>query len=203
MRDKACTEHPTDQEPHEAAAICQIPHRDPEALPASWHGFRFDERGNLITRSGYKCSPNYLEGMLWLAGCYRFEILKHLIRSDEAPGALRPLLETADMDPSGEIKPTRLQLVEDQEQFGGDTLETPRSVLDDRREASQVAQRTPDQDQEHAGEERRRQTSAAIEPPLQRLRRAAAQITITSRALEAPLAGEHAPQRALGDHPLL
>jgi hypothetical protein len=175
--------------------LCQIPPCEAqklderEYLPANWAGFGFDRDGLLITRSGYKCTPNYLEGMLWLAGCYRFEILQHLIRSDEAKGALRPLLETADMDPEGKLKPTRLQLVEDQERFGGETTEPgARPGLEG------TAGNCFDQDTRS-----RAQTSAAIEPPLQRLRRATArQILITPTAGEDQLAGASPPSPAVG-----
>jgi hypothetical protein len=195
---------PADPQTSDDDAMCQIQEDEPQTLPPNWHGFRFDERGNMVTRSGYKCSPNYLEGMLWLAGCYRFEILQYLIRSDEAKGALRPLLETADMDPEGALKPTRLQLVEDQERVTGDALEASPRVQEDRRAVAPVKPQTPDQDQEHARKERGRQTSAAKEPPLQRLRRAAAgQIFVTPSSGVGSVAGAHAPTPELGAFPLI
>ena len=190
--------------------MCQIPPAEGqklderEYLPPNWAGFGFDRDGLLITRSGYKCTPNYLEGMLWLAGCYRFEILQYLIRSDEARSALRPLLETADMDPEGALKPTRLQLIEDQEQFGGDAHEGQGEHERQRRSVALGEPTPPDQDQERGRTERGRQTSAAIEPPLQRLRRAAAsQIFVTPSACEDGGAGAAPPSQALGAFPLL
>lgn len=190
--------------------MCQIPpaadpvpvHR--EYLPESWAGFGFDRDGLLITRSGYKCSPQSLEAALWLVGCMRFDATKLLIRSDEAPGAFRPLYETSDADETGETKPTRLRLVEDQKRVSGGAREVLGKNQADRRGAASGHLEASDQDQEHGRKERGRQTSAAQEPPLQRLRRAAADtITVTPSALESPLAGEHAPQRALGGFPLL
>jgi hypothetical protein len=61
----------------------------------------------MITRSGYKCSAQLLESALWLFGCYSHDATKHLIRSDEAPGIMRPLYETADADPTDQTLPTR------------------------------------------------------------------------------------------------
>lgn len=64
-------------------------------------GWTYDERGTIYTASGYKCNARTLECALWLFQCYSAEARKYLIRSDEAPGATRPLYETRD---AGETK---------------------------------------------------------------------------------------------------
>lgn len=63
-----------------------------EALP----GWTYDEAGTIHTASGYRCNARTLECALWLFQCYSGEARKYLIRSDEAPGALRPLYEVDD-----------------------------------------------------------------------------------------------------------
>lgn len=81
------------------------------------NGWTYDENGTIFTPSGYRCTPQQIEGMLWLSGCLPFHPERLLMHSDEAAGALRPLYERADIDTTGTIKPTRLQIVE--KQFGG------------------------------------------------------------------------------------
>lgn len=76
-------------------------------------GWTYDDAGTIYTPSGYRCTPQQIEGMLWLFGCLPFRPEKYLIHSDEAAGALRPLYERSDIDPDGMIAPTRLRL-EDQ-----------------------------------------------------------------------------------------
>ena len=73
-------------------------------------GWTYGEDGVIYTPSGYRCTPQQIEGMLWLFGCLPFRPDQLLIHSDEAAGALRPLLERADMDDSGQTPPTRLRL---------------------------------------------------------------------------------------------
>lgn len=85
-----------------------------EELPGPLQDWTCDEHGTIFTTSGYHCSARTLECALWLFQCYGREARRHLIRSDEAPGALRPLYETADADPSGKAVPTRLHLSEGQ-----------------------------------------------------------------------------------------
>lgn len=173
------------------------PNRDPDHLPENWHGFRFDERGDLITRSGYKASPQLIESALWLLGCWTHESRRYLIRSDEARGALRPLYETSDVDPQGKIKPTRLQLVEPEQE---------RVSQDANGAAPRPGELAPAPSAAGAHASRSKaQTSAAKEPPLQRLRRAtASDIEVAAPSGHAaPLAGEHAARRPLGGYPLL
>ena len=59
-------------------------------------GWTYDEHGTIHTASGYRCSARTLECALWLFQCYGSEARRWMIRSDEAPGALRPLYETDD-----------------------------------------------------------------------------------------------------------
>ena len=68
-----------------------------EELPGPLEGWTYDEEGTIHTRSGYRCSARILESALWLFQCYNSDARKHLIRSDEAPGATRPLYEIADV----------------------------------------------------------------------------------------------------------
>lgn len=209
-QDAGSSQTPTEAQPPTGAALCQIPPCEPttlderEFLPPNWSGFGFDRDGLLITRSGYRCSPQSLESALWLVGCMRADARKLLLRSDEAAGALRPLYETSDADDTGQVQPTRLRLVEDQKRVSGSALDRPGEPQRQDRDVAQGEPVTPDQDQEHAGTERRRQTSAAQEPPLQRLRRAAAgQILITSSSGEVPLAGASPPSPEVGAFPLI
>lgn len=59
-------------------------------------GWTFDENGTIYTRSGYRCSARTLECALWLFQCYGSEARRWMIRSDEHPGALRPLYDVED-----------------------------------------------------------------------------------------------------------
>jgi len=88
----------------------------PVVLPENWEGFRLDERGDMITRSGYKASPAIIEFALWMFECMSIEVRQYLIRSDEAPGALRPLYELSDL--SDKIEPTRLRIEPEKSGFG-------------------------------------------------------------------------------------
>lgn len=90
-----------------------------EELPGPLQGWTYDERGTIHTRSSYACTAQQIECALWLLRAYSSEARRYLIRSDEVPGALRPLYETADADPTGETPPTRLRLVEGRERFRG------------------------------------------------------------------------------------
>lgn len=60
-------------------------------------GWTYDETGTIYTSSGYRCSARLLESALWLFQCYNSDARKHLIRSDKAPGATRPLYEIGDV----------------------------------------------------------------------------------------------------------
>ena len=209
-QDAGHSQPPTEAQAPTAAALCQIPPCEAttlderEFLPENWAGFGFDRDGLLITRSGYRCSPQSLESALWLVGCMRADARKLLLRSDEAAGALRPLYETSDADDTGQVQPTRLRLVEDQKRVTGGAHERPGEPQRLDRDVAQGKPVTPDQDQERAGTERPRQTSAAQEPPLQRLRRAAAgQILITPRSAVEALAGANAPTAERGAFPLI
>ncbi|HEY9111886.1 MAG TPA: hypothetical protein VIM92_08955 [Rhodanobacteraceae bacterium] len=73
-------------------------------------GWTYDENGTIYTTSGYHASAQQIECALWLLGCWARESRRYLIRSDEAPGALRPPYEPADHTPA--IEPTRLRLAE-------------------------------------------------------------------------------------------
>lgn len=77
-------------------------------LPGPLEGWTYDEHGTIYTASGYQCSARTLECALWLFQCYRSEARKYLIRSDEAPGALRPLYEVSDV-----TEPKRVLRVEE------------------------------------------------------------------------------------------
>lgn len=79
-----------------------------EELPGPLEGWTYDENGTVYTASGYKCSAQTLECALWLFQCYCTDARRHLIHSDEAPGALRPLYELSDL--SDQAKPTRLRV---------------------------------------------------------------------------------------------
>lgn len=71
-------------------------------------GWTYGEDGTIHTPSGYRCTPQQIEGMLWMFGCLPFKPDKYLIHSDEAAGAMRPLLEHSDID--GTIEPHRYTL---------------------------------------------------------------------------------------------
>lgn len=73
-----------------------------EELPGPLTGWTYDENGTIHTRSGYKCSAQTLECALWLFQCYSGEARKYLIRSDDAPGATRPLHEINDARDPGQ-----------------------------------------------------------------------------------------------------
>ena len=78
-----------------------------EELPGPLEGWTYDENGTVYTASGYKCGARTLECALWLFQCYCTDARRHLIHSDEAPGALRPLYELSDQ--SDQATPTRLR----------------------------------------------------------------------------------------------
>lgn len=79
-----------------------------EELPGPLEGWTYDENGTVHTASGYKCNARTLECALWLFQCYCTDARRHLIHSDEAPGALRPLYELSDL--SDRVAPTRLRV---------------------------------------------------------------------------------------------
>lgn len=79
-----------------------------EEFPGPLTGWTYDERGTICTVSGYKCNARTLECALWLFQCYSSEARRYLIRSDEAPGLLRPLYEPSDL--SDQATPTRLRV---------------------------------------------------------------------------------------------
>jgi len=79
-----------------------------EEIDGPLQGWTFDENGTIYTASGYACNARTLECALWLFRCYGQDARKYLIRSDEAPGALRPLYESCDA--GGETGPTRLKI---------------------------------------------------------------------------------------------
>ena len=83
-----------------------------EEFEAPLEGWTYDENGTIHTASGYRCNARTLECALWLFECYSVDARRHLIRSDEAPGAVRPLYESSDADPTGETPPTRLRITE-------------------------------------------------------------------------------------------
>lgn len=67
-------------------------------MPKPLDGWTYDENGTIYTASGYRCSARTLECALWLFQCYSGEARKYLIRSDERPGATRPLYELRDLE---------------------------------------------------------------------------------------------------------
>jgi len=69
-----------------------------EEMPKPLDGWTYDENGTIYTASGYRCSARTLECALWLFQCYSGEARKYLIRSDERPGATRPLYELRDLE---------------------------------------------------------------------------------------------------------
>lgn len=83
-----------------------------EELPGPLEGWTYDEEGVIHTPSGYRCTGQQIEGMLWLFGCLPFQPEKLLMHSDECAGALRPLYERADIDTTGTLEPTRYRHVD-------------------------------------------------------------------------------------------
>jgi hypothetical protein len=67
-----------------------------EELTGPLDGWTYDEAGTIYTPSGYRCSARTLECALWLFECYGRDATRWLIRSDQAPGATRPLHRTED-----------------------------------------------------------------------------------------------------------
>ena len=80
-----------------------------ETLNGPLEGWTYDENGTTYTASGYLCSAQTLESALWLFECFIVEGRRYLIRSDEAPGTVRPLYELSDADATGTIQPPRLR----------------------------------------------------------------------------------------------
>lgn len=59
-------------------------------------GWTYDERGVIYTARGYRTTARQIEFCMWMWDCMTDEAKRWMIRSDERPGALRPLYETAD-----------------------------------------------------------------------------------------------------------
>lgn len=78
-----------------------------EELTGPLEGWTHDENGVIHTECGYRATAKQIESALWMLDVFRSEGRKHLIRSDEAAGALRPLCEASDY--SSEVAPTRLR----------------------------------------------------------------------------------------------
>ena len=71
-----------------------------EELPGPLSGWTYDEHGVIHTASGYKTTARQIEFCMWMYDCMRAEVKQWMIRSDERPGALRPLFDPADLESS-------------------------------------------------------------------------------------------------------
>lgn len=63
-------------------------------------GWTYDERGVIYTTSGYRTTARQIEFCMWMYECMRAEVRQWMIRSDERPGALRPVFESGDLPPT-------------------------------------------------------------------------------------------------------
>lgn len=68
-----------------------------EEFTGPLEGWTYDERGVIYTASGYKTTARQIEFAMWMWGCMTTEAKRWMIRSDEHPGALRPLYDRADL----------------------------------------------------------------------------------------------------------
>lgn len=68
-----------------------------EEFQGPLEGWTYDERGVIHTASGYKTTARQIEFAMWMLECMTSEAKRWMIRSDERPGALRPLYESADL----------------------------------------------------------------------------------------------------------
>ena len=70
-----------------------------EELSGPLAGWTYDENGTIHTASGYKTTARQIEFCMWMYECMSAEAKRWMIRSDERPGAMRPLFETRDLQP--------------------------------------------------------------------------------------------------------
>ena len=68
-----------------------------EELPGPLEGWTYDEEGTIYTTSGYRCSAQQIEFAMWMWSCMTAEAKHWMIRSDERPGATRPLFDPEDL----------------------------------------------------------------------------------------------------------
>lgn len=80
-----------------------------EELPGPLEGWTYDERGVIYTTSGYKTTARQIEFCMWMYECMSGEAKRWMIRSDERPGALRPLFESHDLESSQRGQKKNLQ----------------------------------------------------------------------------------------------
>jgi len=64
-----------------------------EELTGPLKGWTYDDTGVIHTASGYKTTARQIEFCMWMYDCLTAEAKRWMIRSDERPGALRPLFE--------------------------------------------------------------------------------------------------------------
>jgi hypothetical protein len=68
-----------------------------EELHGPLEGWTYDENGTIHTASGYKCTARQIEFCMWMYDVLTGEAKRWMIRSDERPGATRPLFESSDL----------------------------------------------------------------------------------------------------------
>ena len=68
-----------------------------EEMSGPLTGWTYDEHGTIYTASGYKTTARQIEFCMWMYTCMTTEAKRWMIRSDERPGALRPLFESRDL----------------------------------------------------------------------------------------------------------
>ena len=71
-----------------------------EELKGPLEGWTYDEAGTIYTASGYRTTARQIEFCMWMYTCMTSEAKRWMIHSDERPGALKPLFETRDLQPS-------------------------------------------------------------------------------------------------------
>lgn len=68
-----------------------------EELPGPLEGWTYDEHGVIYTASGYRTTARQIEFCMWMYDCLTSQAKQWMIRSDERPGALKPLYEPNDL----------------------------------------------------------------------------------------------------------
>lgn len=68
-----------------------------EELSGPLEGWTYDENGTIYTASGYKTTARQIEFAMWMWNCMRAEVKQWMIRSDEHPGATRPVFDSDDL----------------------------------------------------------------------------------------------------------
>lgn len=82
-----------------------------EELPGPLEGWTYDERGVIYTASGYKTTARQIEFCMWMYECLTDEAKRWMIRSDERPGALKPLFSPDDLKSGSAGKKERARAV--------------------------------------------------------------------------------------------